>query len=236
MTSINFGEATIKILVSGPLQCGKSSYIRALDPNALNVEAKGKDEKYYTVAMDLGNVKLNGFDCYLFGTPGLLRFSVMRNICTSGSDGIIFMFDAAAPEKDDSAIVILNSIRKLLPTNIPIVFLANKQDIEGARPPEVIRSQNYLPEGSKIFPTSTKTGLNITESITYLVNHVFEDYSSLLQTLRAYENDIKGLGYELNKDVDEMRSFLNNLEIKRFIEIDRVKKTYKVKSGLKYLV
>jgi len=207
-----------------------------LDSNALNVEAKGKDQKYYTVAMDLGNIKLNGFDVFLFGTPGLLRFSVMRNIVTSGSDGIIFIFDAIHPEKDDSAIMILNSIRKLLPSGIPIVFLANKQDIEGARPPEVIRTQNYLPEDTKMFPTSTETGLNIKESITYLVNVIYEEYSSLLQILRTYENDIKGLGEELNKDKVEIRNFLSNLEIKRFIELDRVSKTYKVKSGLKYLV
>ena len=207
-----------------------------MDSNALNVEAKGKDQKYYTVAMDLGSIKLNGFDVFLFGTPGLLRFSVMRNIVTSGSDGIIFIFDAIHPEKDDSAIMILNSIRKLLPLGIPIVFLANKQDIEGARPPEVIQTQNYLPEDTKMFPTSTETGLNIKESITYLVNVIYEEYSSLLQILRTYENDIKGLGEELNKDKVEIRNFLSNLEIKRFIELDRVSKTYKVKSGLKYLV
>ncbi len=207
-----------------------------MDPNALNVEAKGKDQKYYTVAMDLGSIKLNGFDVYLFGTPGLLRFSVMRNIITSGSDGIVFIFDAVHPEKDDSAIMILNSIRKLLPLGIPLIFLANKQDIEGARPPEVIQTQNYLPEDTKIFPTSTETGLNIKESITYLVNAIYEEYSSLLQILRTYENDVKGLGEELNKDKVEIRNFLNNLEIKRFIEVDRVSKTYKVRSGLKYLV
>ncbi|MFX1429674.1 MAG: GTPase [Promethearchaeota archaeon] len=226
----------MKILVSGPLQSGKSSYIKALDDNALNVEAKGKDDKFYTVAMDLGSVKLNGFDVFLFGTPGLLRFSVMRSICTSGSDGVVFLFDAAAPEKDDSAIVILNSIRKILPQNIPMVFLANKQDIEGARPPEVIRSQNYLPEDTKIFPTSTKDNLNIKESITFLVNHIYEEYSSLLQTLRNYENNIEGLAEELKKDKVQIRNFLNNLEIKRFIELDRVNKTFKVRSGLKYLV
>lgn len=218
------------------MQSGKSSYIKALDDNALNVEAKGKDDKFYTVAMDLGSIKLNGFDVFLFGTPGLLRFSVMRSICTSGSDGVVFLFDAAAPEKDDSAIMILNSIRKILPPNTPIVFLANKQDIEGARPPEVIRSQNYLPEDSKIFPTSTKTNLNLKESITYLVNHIYEEYSSLLQTLRNYENNIEGLADKLKKDNVQIRDFLNNLEIKRFIEIDRVSKTYKVKHGLKYLV
>ncbi|MFW9900324.1 MAG: GTPase [Candidatus Thorarchaeota archaeon] len=230
------GETIIKILISGPLQSGKSSYVKALDPNALNVEAQGKDQKFYTVAMDLGSVKLNGFECYLFGTPGLLRFSVMRNIITNGSDGLVFIFDAAAPEKDDSAIMILNSIRKILPPNIPVVFLANKQDVEGARPAEVIHSQNYLPEDSKIFPTSTITGLNIKESITYLVNHIFEEYSSLITILRSYENNIEGLAEELKKDKAEMRDFLNNLEIKRFIEVDRVSKTYKVRHGLKHLV
>ncbi|MFX1365181.1 MAG: GTPase [Promethearchaeota archaeon] len=230
------GETVIKILVSGPLQSGKSSYIKALDPNALNVEAKGKDEKFYTVGMDLGSIKLNGFDCYLFGTPGLLRFSIMRNIVTNGSDGIVFIFDAVAPEKDDSAIVILNSIRKLLPSNTPVVFLANKQDVEGARSPEVIQAQNYLPEDSKIFPTSTKTGMNIRESITYLVNHIYEEYSTLLQTLRTYENDIEGLARELKKDKVQMRDLLNNLEIKRFIEVDRINKVYKVRSGMKYLI
>jgi len=202
----------------------------------LNVEAKGKDERYYTVGMDLGSVKLNGFDCYLFGTPGLLRFSVMRNIVTSGSDGIIFIFDSVHPEKDDSAIVILNSVRKLLPANTPVVFLANKQDVEGARSSEIIRQQNYIPETSKIFPTSTTTGLNVRESVTHLVNIIYEEYSSLIQVLRTYENDVQGLGNELKKDSVEMRDLLNNLEIKRFIEIDRVSKTYKVRQGLKYLV
>ena len=218
------------------MQSGKSSYIRSLDPGALNVEAKGEDQKLYTVGMDLGNVKLNGFDCSLFGTPGLLRFSVMRNIVISGSDGVLFIFDAAAPEKDDSAIVILNSIRKSIPSNIPIVFLANKQDVEGARTPEVIHSQNYLPENSKIFPTSAKTGLNVKESITFIVNNIYEEYSSLLQILRVHESDIEGLAGKLEKDKVQIRDFLNNLEIKRFIEVDRISKTYRVRSGLKHLV
>lgn len=186
--------------------------------------------------MDLGSVKLNGFDCYLFGTPGLLRFSVMRSITIRGADGIIFIFDASAPEKDDSAIVILNSIRKLITSEVPIVFLANKQDLELARSPEIIRSQNYLPEDSKIFPTSTTSGLNIRESITHLVNIIYEEYSSLIQVLRIYEEDVEGLGEELKKDPMEVKDLLNNLEIKRFIEIDRVKKSYKVREGLKYLV
>ena len=58
----------MKIVVCGPLQCGKSSYIKNLDEKALNVEAKARDNKFYTVGMDLGIIRLNGFDVFLFGT------------------------------------------------------------------------------------------------------------------------------------------------------------------------
>ena len=223
-------------MVSGPLSSGKSSFIRYLDENALNVEAKGIDDRYYTVGMDLGSIKLNGFDIFLFGTPGLLRFNVMRDVVVKGTDGVIFIFDAAHPEKDEDAIVILNAIRKVIPADTPIIYLANKQDIEDARTSEVVRSQNYLPQNVKIFPTSTKTGDNVEESLKYIVNQVFDNYSSLLQILQIYEKDIEGLAKELNKDKFEMRDFLNNLEIKRFIDIDRLNKTYKVKKGLKLLM
>ncbi|MEJ2295272.1 MAG: GTP-binding protein [Candidatus Lokiarchaeota archaeon] len=226
----------MKIVVSGPLQCGKSSFIRYFDDKALNVEAKARDNRYYTVGMDLGSVKLNGFDVFLFGTPGLLRFNVMRDVVVRGTDGIIFIFDAANPEKDEDAIIILNALRKAVPTDTPIVYLANKQDISGARHPEVVRSQNYLAEDSIIFPTSTRSGHNLEEALKYIVNQIYDNYSSLIEILKAYEDDIDGLSEKLDKDPIEMRDFLNNLEIKRFIELDRLKRSYKVKEGMKLLI
>jgi len=206
-----------------------------LDEHALNVEAKARDNKYYTVGMDLGCVKLNGFDVFLFGTPGLLRFNVMRDVVIRGTDGVIFIFDAAHPEKDEDAIIILNSIRKAIDPDTPIVYLANKQDIAGARHAEVVRSQNYLPQEAIVFPTSTRTGENLEEALKYLVNQIYDNYSSLIQILRNYEQDIEGLSEKLNKNSLQMRDFLNNLEIKRFIEIDRTNRTFKVKEGLRLL-
>ena len=226
----------MKIVVSGPLQCGKSSFIKHFDENALNIEAKARDNKLYTVGMDLGSVTLNGFDVFLFGTPGLLRFNVMRDVVLRGTDGVIFIFDAAHPEKDEDGIIILNSIRKAISQDTPIIFLANKQDIAGARHAEVVRAQNYLPEDTVIFSTSTRTGENLDDVLKQLVNQIYENYSSLIEVLRKFENDIEGLTEKLKKNTIEMRDFLNNLEIKRFIEIDRVNRTYKVKDGLKLLI
>jgi len=226
----------MKITVSGPTQSGKSSFIKYFDEQALNVEAKARDNKYYTVGMDLGSVKLNGFDVFLFGTPGLLRFNVMRDVVVRGSDGLVFLFDAAHPEKDEDAIIILNSLRKTIGSDTPIVYLANKQDMAGARHNEIVRSQNYLKDDAMIFPTSTRTGENLREALKYLVNLIFDNYSSLLTVLRSYETDIEGLAEKLSKNPVEMRDLLNNLEIKRFIEIDRLNRSYKVKQGLKLLV
>ena len=216
----------------GPLQSGKSSYIKFLNKNALNVQVKGQDNKYYTVGMDLAQLKLNGFDIFLFGCPGLLRFKVMREVVASGADGYIFIFDAAHPETDNDAISMLNLIRK---AEVPIVYLVNKQDIKDARAPEVVKKQNNLPENCIIYPTSTKTGLNIKDSIKYLVNEIYKNYKETLSLIHKYENDIKGLANKLNKDKAQMRDFLNNLEIRRLIEVNRVAKTFKVKKGLKNL-
>lgn len=216
----------------GALQSGKSSYIKYLNKNALNVQVKGQDNKFYTVGMDLAQLKLNGFDIFLFGCPGLLRFKVMREVVASGADGYIFMFDAAHPEMDNDAISMLNLIRK---ADVPIVYLANKQDIKDARAPEVIKKQNNLPENCIIFPTSTKTGLNIKDSIKYLVNEIYKNYKETLSLILNYENDIKGLADKLKKDKSQIRDFLNNLEVRRLIEVDRVAKTFKVKKGLKNL-
>ena len=224
----------IKIVISGPLQSGKSTYVRRVDQKSLNVEARGSDNQLYTVGMDLGSIKLNGFDVFLFGTPGLLRFSVMRDVVVDGADGLVYIFDASNPASDEEAIIILNQVRKILKPNTPIVFLANKSDLPEARSPEAIKEINKLPD-CKIFAASTKTGLNIEESLKYIVNEVFNKYKETLAIMRDFETNIRGLAVKLNMDKEQTRDFLNNLEIKRFIEIDRIKRTYKVREGLQNL-
>ncbi len=223
----------MKILITGPVQCGKSSFIQSFDPNALNIQAKGADDKFYTVGMDLGSIIINGFRVYLFGTPGLTRFSIIREILSGGSEGLVFIFDSSNPEKDAEAIEMLNAIKKNLGDDLPIVYLANKQDLENARSPEEIISQNNLPDNIKIFPTSTITGLNLKKSLKFIFGKIYEKYRDLIEILKSYENDIKGLAEKLNKDKIEMKDFLNKLEIRKLIEIDRMNKTYKVKNVIK---
>lgn len=218
----------MKIVVSGASQCGKSTYIKKLDENSLNVQVHGR-----TVAMDVAYVKVGAFHISLFGTPGLLRFTVMRNIIANGADGIIFMFDASNPESDKDALSIMNDLRK---SKAPILYLANKQDLKGARTPEEVKSQNNLPKDIIIYPASAKTGLNVKKSLTFLVNEVYKRYEKLLLLLRNYEDNIRGLAEKLKKNKAQMRDFLFALEIRKFIDIDRMNKTYKVRQGLNKII
>lgn len=212
----------------GASQCGKSSYLNYFDKNSLNVQVGGK-----TVAMDVASINFNGFQITLFGTPGLSRFKVMRKIISNGADGIVFIFDATDPNSDNDAISIL---REIINPKAPKVYLANKQDLMGARPPAVVQAQNELPKDCKIFPSSIKTGLNIKESLKYLVSEIFKKYKKLIQILCNYETNIRGLAEKLGKNKIQMRDFLYYLEIRRFIIIDRVNKVYRVNKALKNLV
>ena len=219
----------MKIVIIGPLQCGKTTFIKYLDKQAMCVQAKGRDNRLYTVGMDTAYIKLGAFDISLFGTPGLQRYASMRDMVATGADGIIFLFDALYAQKDSQALSILHSVKKKVGKNIPIIYLANKQDLKDARSPDIIRKQNKIPDHIEVYPCSAKTGLNVKESLGKVVNEVYNRYKKILGILMEYEENIHGLAIRLRKNKREMISLLNKLELKKFIEINRVKRTYRVR-------
>ncbi len=218
----------MKIVVCGPHQAGKSSIIRALDPNAMCVEAVDKKNIKTTVAMDHGHwTTEHGVLVNLFGTPGLMRFSIIRDILLQGADGILFVFDAINPEKDDNAISILNQVRANIDNTIPIIFVANKSDLPDSRTPAVICEQNYL-NPCEIFATSSQNQEQIKIAIRSLVDKILARYRSHLELLVEYESNIRGLAAKLNYSKEEIRDYLNTLERKNLIKIDRSAKKYQV--------
>ena len=198
----------------------------------MNIEAQGQDKKFYTVGMDLATLQMGAFDVFVFGTPGLVRFKIMRDVIVSGVDGIIFLFDVANHESDEEAIAILADIKKLIKHDTPIAYCGNKQDLKTVNEKE-IKKRFKLKDNAKIFLTSSTTGTNIKECIRYIVNEIYSKHKDTLEIMRDYENDIKGLSVKLKKNREEMRDLLNGFEVKRFIEIDRPNKKYKVREGLK---
>jgi small GTP-binding protein len=124
---------TVKIVVTGPFNAGKTEFIRAVSEiDVVSTERKISSEvekikDSTTVAMDFGRITVDDdLVLYLFGTPGQKRFDFMWEILSEGMLGFIVLVDSTRPETFREARSILETFRAYAPT--PYVVAANKQD------------------------------------------------------------------------------------------------------------
>lgn len=122
-----------KILVTGPFHAGKSSTISAMSQRPVSVDRLGT-----TVALDHGWVERKGFAVDLFGTPGQERFDWILRTLSQSILGVFLVVDSTKPETFDRAKEMLAQISE---ENIPVVILANKQDLKGAVSPAAIEKK-----------------------------------------------------------------------------------------------
>jgi small GTP-binding protein len=124
---------TVKMVVTGPFNAGKTEFIRSVSEiNVVSTERKISSEservkETTTVAMDFGRITVDDeLVLYLFGTPGQKRFDFMWEILSEGMLGFVVMVDSTRPETFREARSILETFRAYAPT--PYVVAANKQD------------------------------------------------------------------------------------------------------------
>ncbi len=148
---------TVKIVVTGPFNSGKSAFIQSVSEiDVVSTERKitseaEKIKNTTTVAMDFGRITVDeDLVLYLFGTPGQRRFDFMWEILSEGMLGFIVMVDSTRPETFREARSILETFRAYAPT--PYVVAANKQDLEDAWDVEDMRIALRLPDNVKILP------------------------------------------------------------------------------------
>ena len=82
-----------KVVVLGPHDAGKTTFVHSLSGSALSVERMGT-----TVAMDRGTVTLDGVKVEVFGTPGQPRFDPLLPTLAAQAVGAILLVDAARPD------------------------------------------------------------------------------------------------------------------------------------------
>lgn len=122
----------LKIVVSGPVGAGKSTYIRTLsttvvvETDELATECIGKD--LTTVALDFGTLQIDGVEVLLFGTPGQERFDFMWSVLCEGSAGLLLLVAAHRPGSFLKARHILEFITSQVP--IPFVLAVTHTDQE----------------------------------------------------------------------------------------------------------
>lgn len=99
----------IKILITGPMGSGKTTALAAVsESKPIQTEARNSDTEQHskshtTVAMDFGEVYLEGGDrLRIYGTPGQKRFNAMWQILAKGALGVVVLLDMtrADPKED----------------------------------------------------------------------------------------------------------------------------------------
>lgn len=147
---------SLKIVVTGPFNAGKTSFIKTISEIAvvsterkLSVREKGMKAQT-TVAMDYGRVQLGDDTLHLHGTPGQARFDFMWEILAREMAGLVVLVDAAQPGTFAEARDLMDVFTQ--GRQVPYVVAANKQDVKGAASTEKLRRALGLDADVLIMP------------------------------------------------------------------------------------
>ena len=171
---------TVKIVVTGPFNSGKTELIRSVSEiEVVSTEKRVTSEaervkESTTVAMDFGRITVDDdLVLFLFGTPGQKRFDFMWEILSEGMLGFIVMIDSTRPETFREARSILETFRAYAPT--PYIVAANKQDLPDAWELEDIRLALRLDPKIKILPCTAKKKSSVKTVLLELLYSILEE-------------------------------------------------------------
>ncbi len=122
-----------KIVVTGPYNSGKSTFIQTVSDAAVSVDRLGT-----TVALDHGHVTIGGVTADIFGTPGQVRFDPILRTVAGQALGVIVLLDASKPSSFERGRELLE---KTWETGLPALVVANKQDLPNALSPEEVAKE-----------------------------------------------------------------------------------------------
>jgi small GTP-binding protein len=171
---------TVKMVVTGPFNAGKTQFIKTVSEidvvsteREISTEAE-RIKETTTVAMDFGRITVDDdLVLYLFGTPGQKRFDFMWEILSEGMLGFIVLVDSARPETFREARGILHTFRAYAPT--PYVVAANKQDMADAWSIEDLRIALKLDPNVKLLPSTASDKESVKSVLLELLYSILEE-------------------------------------------------------------
>lgn len=181
-----------KILITGPHQAGKTSFIRQLDDQALCMDRTGGAgtatigfdfTSFYWVTSgqeqhlvpkrcieQIEQERDHVVPVHFYGMPGLRHFSTVREILSQKSDAVILMIDSTNPQQLAEIKTFYDEIQRIKSPDTLVVIAANKQDMPSAV--SATDLQRILGTDLPVIPLSTVTREGIQEIITFIMTNV----------------------------------------------------------------
>ena len=140
---------SVKVVVSGPFNAGKTTFIKAVSEiSVLSTERRvsegaGEGGGETTVAMDFGRITItDDIVLYLFGTPGQERFSFMWETLSEGMLGFVLLLDGTSPQQVTDASSMIEFFRDM--SEVPFVVAANRVESEDTEALALLRADLEL--------------------------------------------------------------------------------------------
>lgn len=157
-------EQDIKIVVTGPYNAGKSEFVQRFGTKPINVAVNGT-----TVGLDFTHDMIENFHVHIFGTPGQNHFKDVQQCVARGASGIIMVIDSTDPTTFGQVENLTKRIKAVC-GRVPLILCANKQDKQGAIPPD--RIKQMIGFKGKVIGTSALKGEGTKTSLVEVLKQI----------------------------------------------------------------
>ena len=172
-------DCVYKVLLLGDSTVGKTCFLMKYTDKSfqeVHMSTIGLDYRLKTMTLKNGkNIKLQIWD-----TAGQDRFRAITKNYYKGANGIILIYDVTSIQTYENVKNWITQIREEASKNVVIYIAGNKIDMEEERKVTTEEGQKLADEyGFPFIETSAKSGINIDETFSDLVEKIDSVYSKL---------------------------------------------------------
>ena len=179
MTEAENKEHSFKILLLGDTSVGKTCFLKRYTEDTFQdayLSTIGFDFKFKMVTLKNGKqVKVQ-----LWDTAGQERFRTIAKSYYKGAHGIILIYDVSNPKTYDNIKKWLAQIKEEASSKVCIILVANKIDHEERVVTEEEGEKLAKSFNLKIFESSAKENINVTEAFQEVIENISVNYSNIM--------------------------------------------------------
>lgn len=179
-------DRTLKIVVTGPFDSGKTTFIGTISEiEVVSTERATRgsagERLDTTVAMDFGRITLpDGYVIHLYGTPGQERFDFMWEILSEGMLGYVVLLDGGQPSTFPEGKRIMKAFDRF--ADVPYVVGLTRADSGACVGEASVRGSLGVRDGVEILRLDARTVEGVKNVLIRLLELVVERAEVVEQT------------------------------------------------------